>query len=158
MTDQRREFVVRDDTAAKMAAAAVRFAFTQRRMVVSLALTVVCATIAGGIFGHAAGYVVGAVVGVLLVPLLYLAQRRQMRLALIGRGYRPGATIMAEFTDDGFTVTSTAGTAFHRYADIGRAVVYDDAVAMWLRAPRFVVVLPRELFPDDQVLRAHLPG
>jgi hypothetical protein len=149
MSDQVREFVVRDDTAAKMAAAAVRFAFTQRRMMLTLALTVGCATLAGGVFGHAGGYVAGAVVGLLLIPLLYLAQRRQMRLALTGRGYRPGAPITAEYTDDGFTVTSTAGSAFHSYGDIGRAAVYDDAVAMWLRAPRFVVVLPRELVPAD---------
>jgi len=149
MSDQVRELVTRDDTAAKMAAAAVRFAFTQRRMVLSLALTVGCATLAGGLFGHAPGYVVGAVVGLLLVPLLYVAQRRQMRLALAGRGYRPGSPLRAEYTEDGFTVTSTAGSAYHRYADIGRSAVYDDAVAMWLRAPRFVVVLPRELVPAD---------
>lgn len=146
------EFVVREDTAARMAAAAVRFAFTQRRTLVSLVLTVGVATIAGGVFGHGAGYAIGAVVGIAIIGLMYLAQRRQMRLALVGRGYRPGATITTNFTEDGFTVTSTAGTAHHRYADIGRIAVYPDAVAMWLRAPRFVVVLPRELIPADSRL------
>jgi hypothetical protein len=84
----------------------------------------------------------------LLVPFLYVVQRRQVRRALGGRGYRPGTTISTAFDDAGFTVTTSSGIAHHAYADIGRVAVYGDAVAMWLRAPRYVVVLPRPLVPD----------
>lgn len=148
------EFVAQDDTAARMATAATRFAFTRPRSMVTLGLTAVCVVIIGGITGHGPGYVIGAVIGVLLVPFLFLVQRRQLRRALAGRGYRPGATITTDFDDEGFTVTTPSGTARHAYTDIGRVVVYDGAVAMWLRAPRYVVVLPRSLVPDVGRLRA----
>jgi len=148
------EFVVRDDTAARMASAATRFAFTRPRSMATLALTVLAVVLIGGMTQHGRGFVVGAVIGVLLVPLLFLIQRRQLRRALAGRGYRPGATISTDFDDDGFTVTTPSGTARHAYADIGRVAVYSDAVAMWLRAPRYVVVLPKVLVPDATRLRA----
>jgi hypothetical protein len=148
------EFVVQNDTAARMAGAATRFAFTQRRSLLRLSLTVLSVIMIGGLTQHARGYVVGAVVGVLLVPFLYVVQRRQMRILLAGRGYRPGAMITTAFGDDGFTVTTASGSARHAYADIGRVAVYGDAVAMWLRAPRYVVVLPKALVPDLDRLRA----
>jgi hypothetical protein len=121
---------------------------------VTLALTVACAVIVGGVTGHGVGYVAGAVIGVAVVALLYVLQRRQLRQALAGRGYRPGATITTEFGDDGFIVTTPSGTAHHAYADIGRVTGYGDAVAMWLRTPRYVVVLPGTLVPDIERLRA----
>lgn len=147
------EFVVQPDTAARMASAATRFAFTRPRSMVTLALTVAAVVIVGGATKHGPGFVAGAVIGVLLVPFLFFVQRRQVRRALAGRGYRPGATITTAFDDDGFTVTTASGSARHEYADIGRVAVYGDAVAMWLRSPRYVVVLPRELVPDDRALR-----
>ena len=147
------EFVVREDTAARMATAATRFAFTRPRSMVTLALTIAAVVIVGGATKHGPGFVVGAVIGVLLLPFLYLVQRRQVRRALAGRGYRPGATITTELDDDGFTVTTAGGSARHAYADIGRVAVYGDAVAMWLRSPRYVVVLPTALVPDERELR-----
>jgi hypothetical protein len=148
------EFVVAPDTAARMADAATRFAFTRPRSLVTLVLTVACIVIVGGITKHAPGFVAGAVIGVVLVPLLFVLQRRQVRRALAGRGYRAGSTITTEFADDAFTVTTPSGMARHAYRDIGRVAVYDGAVAMWLRAPRYVVVLPRQLVPDVARLQA----
>jgi hypothetical protein len=150
------EFVVQEDTAARMARVATRFGFTQRRTQLILVLIVVGASLLAGMTGHAVGYVIGAVIGLALVPCLYLVQRRQMRLMLAGRGYRPGVTITTDFGDDGFTVTTSSGTAHHAYADIGRLAVYDDAVAMWMRGPRYVVVLPKVLVPGERRLRAHV--
>jgi hypothetical protein len=150
------EFVVQDDSAARMASAATKFAFTRPRSMVTLALTVLAVILIGGMTQHGKGFVVGAVIGVLLVPLLFLIQRGQLHRALAGRGYRPGATIGTDFDDVGFTVTTPSGTARHAFSDIGRVAVYGDAVAMWLRAPRYVVVLPRELVPD--VTRLHPIG
>jgi hypothetical protein len=149
---EHREYVVDDRTAARMASVAVRFGFTPRRSLLVVALLVVATTLGGGITAHGIGYVAGAVAGLVLVALLYRLQRRQARIMLAGRGYRPGDTIASEFGDDGFTVTAATGTAHHPYSDIGRMVVYDEAVAMWLRTPRYVVVLPRPLVPDDRQL------
>jgi hypothetical protein len=148
------EFVVQDDSAARMASAATKFAFTRPRSMVTLDLTVLAVILIGGMTQHGRGFVVGAVIGVLLVPFLYLVQRRQVRRALAGRGFRPGTTITTDFDDDGFTVTTPTGSARHAYGDIGRVAVYGDAVAMWLRAPRYVVVLPRQLVADLDRLRA----
>lgn len=148
------EYVVQPDTAARMADAATRFAFTRPRTLLTLTLTVAAIVIVGGATKHGPGFVAGAVIAVLLVPLLFLVQRRQVRRALAGRGYRPGSTITTDFDDDGFTVATPTGTARHGYHDIGRVAVYGDAVAMWLRAPRYVVVLPRPLVPDVARLQA----
>lgn len=156
MTDGHREYVVDDRAAARMAAAAVRVAFTQPRMLVVTGIIVVAATVVGAaqaVGGSGlAGAITGFVIGLVLVTLMYVVQRGQLRRAFAARGYRPGSLLRVDYGQDGFTISTPEASARHPYANIAKIAIRDDVVVLvMMPRPRVMFVLPRQLVPADRI-------
>ncbi|PZS29199.1 MAG: hypothetical protein DLM58_15870 [Pseudonocardiales bacterium] len=85
----------------------------------------------------------------LVLPGVLLLRRRQLRAAMVARGYRPGSRLSTDFDADGFTVTSSVGSAVHKYADMSFVASAGGMVVLRLRPARLLVVLPAPLLPAE---------
>jgi hypothetical protein len=143
----RTEYLVRDDTAGRMAAAATTYRLTRPAFLGAVALELVTAALLAA--GGAVGWAVVVVLIAVALPASMIFRRSTLATAMRARGFAPGTTMSVDWQPEQFVVTTDGAHGTYRYDAVRHAKPVGEAVVIRLGAARVLIVLPQQLAPPS---------